>query len=215
MDTATLLANTLSPDPTLLSNATNQLETSSIQHFGPELDSLLSVLISTNQPSHIRNAAGLAIKNALTSHEVIMNEELIQRWKSVPNQIRIKVKDGLILMLGDDQHPAIGYLCESTLPEVLAAQSNEILNPVVSGTRKEEPSPEVQLASVNALLNSLEFVCDNFKHEGERNYIMQVFCKDTQSPTPDIQVAAFGCLVRIMQLYYVVFTYIEFQTSNY
>ncbi|MBW0462236.1 hypothetical protein O181_001951 [Austropuccinia psidii MF-1] len=250
MDAATLLANTLSPDPTLRSNATNQLETASREHFAPYLDSLLSVLISTDQPSHIRNAAGLAIKNALTSREVIRNEELIQRWKSVPDQIRIKVKDGLIRMLGDDQRPvrqvsgqaiaaigavelplgmwsglisqllqiintpesgvslrqatlqAIGYLCESTLPEVLAAQSNEILTAVVSGARKEEPSPEVQLAAVNALLNSLEFVRDNFEREGERNYIMQVVCEATQSPTPDVQVAAFGCLVRIMQLYY-------------
>ncbi|MBW0567906.1 hypothetical protein O181_107621 [Austropuccinia psidii MF-1] len=256
MDAATLLANTLSPDPTLQSNATNQLETSSRKHFAPDLDSLLSILISTDQPSHIRNAAGLAIKNALTSHEVIRNEELIQRWKSVPNQIRIRVKDGLIRMLGDNQRPVcqvsgqdiaairpvelplgmwsglISQLLQIIntpkrglslrqsatfvkLPEVLAAQSNEILTPVVSGARKEEPSPEVQLASFDALLNSLEFVYDKFEREGERNYIMQVVCKATQSPTPDVQVAAFRCLVRIMQLYYIFFTYIAFQNSNY
>jgi hypothetical protein len=51
------------------------------------------------------------------------------------------------------------------LPEVLAAQSNEILTAVVSGARKEEPSPEVQLAAVNALYNSLEFVRANFERE--------------------------------------------------
>jgi hypothetical protein len=31
---------------------------------------------------------------------------------------------------------------------------------------------------------------------------MQVVCEATQSPTPDVQVAAFGCLVKIMQLFY-------------
>lgn len=31
---------------------------------------------------------------------------------------------------------------------------------------------------------------------------MQVICEDTQSPSADVQAAAFECLVRIMQLYY-------------
>lgn len=38
--------------------------------------------------------------------------------------------------------------------------------------------------------------------QGERNYIMQVVCEATQSPSSEVQVAAFGCLVRIMHLYY-------------
>ncbi|MBW0550568.1 hypothetical protein O181_090283 [Austropuccinia psidii MF-1] len=117
MDAETLLANALSPDPTLWSNATNQLETVSREHFTPYLDSILSVLISIDQPSHIRNASGLAIKNARTSRE---------------------------------------------LPEVLEAQSNEILNAVVSGARKVEPSSKFQIASLNALLNSLEFFHNSF-----------------------------------------------------
>lgn len=50
-------------------------------------------------------------------------------------------------------------------PEILTSQSNEILTTVVQGARKEEPSPEVQLAAINALYNSLEFVRDNFERE--------------------------------------------------
>ena len=38
--------------------------------------------------------------------------------------------------------------------------------------------------------------------QGERNYIMQVVCEATQSPSSAVQVAAFECLVRIMHLYY-------------
>ena len=63
-------------------------------------------------------------------------------------------------------------------------------------------SVEVQLAAVTALSNSLEFIKDNFSREGERNYIMQVVCEATQSSSSQVQVAAFECLVRIMQLYY-------------
>lgn len=87
-------------------------------------------------------------------------------------------------------------------PEILASQSNEILTAVVQGARKEEPSPDVQNAAINALFNSLEFVRDNFDREGERNYIMQVVCEATQSASIPVVVGAYECLVRIMQLYY-------------
>ena len=91
---------------------------------------------------------------------------------------------------------------------------------VIHGARKDEPSPEVQLAAIHALFNSLEFVRENFDrdvrlslsgqcwlvdsifYQGERNYIMQVVCEATQNPSVAVQVGAFECLVRIMSLYY-------------
>jgi len=96
----------------------------------------------------------------------------------------------------------VGYICEVIDPAILATRSNEILTAVVQGARKEEPSAEVQAAAIQALYNSLEFIRDNFEREGERNYIMQVVCEATQSPSVPVQVGAFECLVRIMHLYY-------------
>jgi importin subunit beta-1 len=87
-------------------------------------------------------------------------------------------------------------------PEVLTAQSNQILTAVIQGARKEESSTAVQLVALRALLNSLEFVRDNFEREGERNYIMQVVCEATQSTDVEVQAAAFEVLVRTMGLYY-------------
>ncbi|KAJ7236117.1 armadillo-type protein [Mycena rebaudengoi] len=60
----------------------------------------------------------------------------------------------------------IGFICESIKPEILTLRSNEILTVVIHGAWKEEPSPEVQLAAIHALFNSLAFVRDNFEHEG-------------------------------------------------
>lgn len=40
------------------------------------------------------------------------------------------------------------------------------------------------------------------EREGERNFIMQVVCESTQDTNPRVQVPAYSCLVRIMQLYY-------------
>jgi importin subunit beta-1 len=99
----------------------------------------------------------------------------------------------------------IGFICESQdadLRSSLVQHSNAILTAVVQGARKEEPNPEVRLAAIYALGDSLEFVDSNFKNEGERNYIMQVICEATQAPDSRIQQGAFGCLNRIMALYY-------------
>lgn len=100
---------------------------------------------------------------------------------------------------------AIGFICESQDTELrnsLVGHSNAILTAVVQGARKEEPNNEVRLSAITALGDSLEFVGNNFKNEGERNYIMQVVCEATQAEDSRIQQGAFGCLNRIMALYY-------------
>ena len=99
----------------------------------------------------------------------------------------------------------IGFICETEdnqLREALNAHSNSILTAVVQGARKEEPNLEVRNAAMTALSDSLEFVRTNFDNEGERNYIMQVVCEATQSGDSRIEASAYGCLNRIMGLYY-------------
>jgi importin subunit beta-1 len=99
----------------------------------------------------------------------------------------------------------IGYICDNPDTELrvaLVGESNAILTAVVQGARKEEANPEVRLAAITALGDSLEFVENNFRHTGERNYIMQVVCEATQADDARIKQGAFGCLNRIMSLYY-------------
>jgi importin subunit beta-1 len=100
---------------------------------------------------------------------------------------------------------AIGYICETEdveLRESLAAHSNAILTAVIQGARKEETNQDVRNAAISALSDSLEFVRSNFDNEGERNYIMQVICEATQAEDNRVQQGAYGCLNRIMGLYY-------------
>lgn len=99
---------------------------------------------------------------------------------------------------------AIGYICESADahdPQIIA-QSNGILIAIVQGVQSTEPSAQVRLTALNALINSLQFIKQNFEKEGERNFIMQVVCEATQADSKELQAAAFGCLARIVQLYY-------------
>ena len=99
----------------------------------------------------------------------------------------------------------LGFICEAEdqdLRDSLAQHSNAILTAVVQGARKEEPSNDIRNAAITALGDSLEFVRTNFENEGERNYIMQVICEATQADDTRIQQGAYGCLNRIMGLYY-------------
>ena len=111
---------------------------------------------------------------------------------------------------GDDRKKqasltTIGFICEADdqdLRDSLAQHSNAILTAVVQGARKEEPNLDIRNAAITALGDSLEFVRTNFENEGERNYIMQVICEATQAEDMRIQQGAYGCLNRIMGLYY-------------
>ncbi|KAK4504871.1 hypothetical protein PRZ48_002834 [Zasmidium cellare] len=99
----------------------------------------------------------------------------------------------------------IGFICEADdqdLRDSLAQHSNAILTAVVQGARKEEANSDIRNAAITALGDSLEFVRVNFENEGERNYIMQVICEATQAEDMRIQQGAYGCLNRIMGLYY-------------
>ncbi|KAH9948461.1 ARM repeat-containing protein [Amylocystis lapponica] len=249
MNASELLANTLSPDAHTRQDATQKLENASRENYPAYMLMLSSEVVNENSPPHVRNAAGLALKNSLTARENARQMEYTGRWLALDNDTRSKVKQDALLALGSSSKnvgtvaaqivsaigtvelpqgqwmelielllgfvnnsantnlrvatlQAIGFLCESIKPDILSMRSNEILTAVIHGARKEEPSTDVQHAAVTALLNSLEFVRENFEREGERNYIMQVVCEATQNPSSSVQVGAFECLVRIMTLYY-------------
>ncbi|KAF2816051.1 importin subunit beta-1 [Mytilinidion resinicola] len=127
-----------------------------------------------------------------------------QMWPELMQTLVSNVGEG-----SDHQKQAslttIGYICDTDdqdLRDSLAQHSNAILTAVVQGARKEEANEEVRSAAITALSDSLEFVRTNFENEGERNYIMQVICEATQATDPRIQQGAYGCLNRIMSLYY-------------
>ncbi|KZO97585.1 ARM repeat-containing protein [Calocera viscosa TUFC12733] len=249
MDPAQILANTYSGDAATREDATARLDQAATENFPAYMAMLSAEVANESRDQFIRNAAGLAIKNALSVRDPKRQNEMSQRWLAVDANTRQQVKNNCFMALHSSNTragavsaqdiaalaaielpagtwpelieqllgfvnnagnaglrmatlQAIGYICEQVKPEILQTRSNEILTAVVQGARKDEPEPEVQLAAVNALYNSLEFVRDNFEREGERNYIMQVVCEATQSLSVPVQVAAFECLVRIMNLYY-------------
>ncbi|KAI9852490.1 MAG: karyopherin beta [Thelocarpon superellum] len=252
MNVTQVLESTLSPDAATRQNAEQQLSQAADVDFSGYVTTLAQELANEQAQTHIRSAAGIALKNAFSSREFPRLQEVQEKWlQHVDPQVKKSVKDLALrtLSAGDakaaqsaaqfiasiaaieiprEQWPelmpalvhnvgdgadhlkqaslvTIGYICETEdtdLRDSLGQHSNAILTAVVQGARKEEANIEVRLAAVSALGDSLEFVRTNFENEGERNYIMQVICEATQSDDNRIQEGAFGCLNRIMALYY-------------
>ncbi|KAJ7232686.1 karyopherin Kap95 [Mycena rebaudengoi] len=169
-------------------------------------------VVDEAQQLHIRNAAGLAFKNALSARDALTTlGSASQEAGTFASQAVAAIVAfelplgqwgeliGMILGFSNTQAnvnlriatlQTFGFICESIKPEILTLRSNEILTVVIHGARKEEPSPEVQLAAIHALFNSLGFVRDNFEREAKQN------------ASVNVQVGAFECLVRIMEMYY-------------
>lgn len=251
MDVNSVLSNTLSPDAAIRGNAEQQLQQAAQQNFSEYLSVLSRELANENANSAIRQAAGLALKNAFSFRDLARLREVQARWlQAVDPNIKKQVKDlalqtfssasvaansaaQLVATIAAIELPrnewpelmstlvqnvgsgpermkmsslmAIGFICESDdndLREALVMHSNAILTAVVQGARKEETNQDVRNAALAALSDATEFIRSNFENEGERNYIMQVVCEATQSPDTRVQAAAFGCLNRIMGIYY-------------
>ena len=162
--------------------------------------SVKSLALSTlgSKDARAGQSAGQFI-SSIAAIELPRNE-----WPELMSTLVTNVGDGDV-NLKQASLITIGYICESedaTLRESLIQHSNAILTAVVAGARKEEDSLEVRNAAITALSDCLEFVRTNFENEGERNYIMQVVCEATQSGDNRIEAGAYGCLNRIMGLYY-------------
>ncbi|KAI9355075.1 armadillo-type protein [Zopfochytrium polystomum] len=97
---------------------------------------------------------------------------------------------------------AIGYVCETLNPKLLASQADGILTVIVKGAQKDEPNARVRIAALTALNHSLQFIENNFERDGDRNYIMMVVCEAATAPDANIQEKAFECLCNIVQTYY-------------
>ncbi|KAI9144908.1 putative karyopherin beta-1 subunit [Paraphysoderma sedebokerense] len=244
------LANTLSPDQKLREDATQKLEAAAKENFPQYVMMLAQELVNEGSASHVRSAAGIALKNTFVGGDQQRRDQMKLAWTNTDINMRQQVKMAVLQTL-ETQDPSagsqaaqalasialvelplnlwpdlievllqkttgatnsalkkntlmsIGYICENLDANILAAHSDSILTAVINGARKEEPNMQVRLTALRALLNSLEFIRNNFENrEGERNFIMQVVCEATQSKDTDVEVAAFECLIKIMQLYY-------------
>eukprot|EP00931_Biecheleriopsis_adriatica_P086256 TRINITY_DN60967_c0_g1_i1.p1 TRINITY_DN60967_c0_g1~~TRINITY_DN60967_c0_g1_i1.p1 ORF type:complete len:854 (+),score=205.76 TRINITY_DN60967_c0_g1_i1:68-2629(+) len=101
----------------------------------------------------------------------------------------------------------LGYLCEELVLQQEEGQNisdeiaNNVLTAVVQGMR--DADAQTKLEATKAFYHAVVLAQKNFRSENERNFIMTVMnevCNFTASP--QVQIAAFECLVQIATEYY-------------
>ncbi|KAE8149427.1 armadillo-type protein [Aspergillus avenaceus] len=101
MNVTQVLESTLSPDATTRTNAEQQLLHAAEVDFAGYLVTLGQELANENTQSHIRTAAGLALKNAFTFRDVAKLREVQGKWQQQVNpDVKKQVKDLAIQTLG-------------------------------------------------------------------------------------------------------------------
>lgn len=96
----------------------------------------------------------------------------------------------------------LGYMLDAMSPEdVEPAVVNQMLTCIIEGNRPER-SPEMRLAAITALNNSIEFASANFEVQNERDALIRAICEATQAKEIKIRERAFECCAEVAEFYY-------------
>lgn len=164
-DIVTLLNNTLSPDAGTRSAATSQLEQLSSSSFPQYLLSLSQVLADNSSPGHVRNAAGLALKNTLTARENARLEQYAARWReALDDSTRNTLKEASVQTLASPDRSA-----RSVAGQVVAAIAaielpngtwNDLIGRLLAGVNQQE-NTGLRMASLQAI----GYVCEGTRSD--------------------------------------------------
>ncbi|KAF8513401.1 armadillo-type protein [Gautieria morchelliformis] len=162
MNASELLENSLSSDAGTRQDATQKLESVARENYPAYMITLSTELINENTPSHIRSAAGIALKNALTARDAARQGEYSQRWISLGLETRAKIKQELLMGLGSPNLKA-GGVSAQVVAAVAAVELPVNLWPelieVLLGFVNSQDNTNLKIATLQAI----GFICETIK----------------------------------------------------
>ncbi|KAK1225996.1 karyopherin Kap95 [Marasmius sp. AFHP31] len=204
MNATELLANTLSPDATTRQNATEQLEIASRDNYVDYMLMLSSVLGDESSQLHIRNAAGLALKNALTAREAQRQSEYSQRWISINPEAKTKIKQQSLMTLGSAQQKA-GTFASQVVAAIAAVELpngewQDLIEILLGFVNNQSNSANLKIATLQAI----GFVCEQIKPEIlalRSNEILTAVIHGArkEEPSQEVQLAAIHALYNSLE----------------
>ncbi|KAF6749546.1 karyopherin Kap95 [Ephemerocybe angulata] len=203
MDATELLANTLSPDANTRQDATQKLETASRENYPEYMLMLSSVLVNENTPLHIRNAAGLALKNALSAREAARQTEYSTRWLALNDDVKSKIKQDALMTLGSPSAKA-GNFASQVVSAIAAVELpegrwNDLIE-VLLGFVNNEQNTNLKVAT----LQTIGFICEAIKPEIlslRANEILTAVIHGArkEEPSAEVQLAAIHALYNSLE----------------
>ncbi|KAG5653924.1 hypothetical protein H0H81_009281 [Sphagnurus paluster] len=203
MNATDLLTNTLSPDANTRQDATEKLENAARDNYPEYMLMLSSVLLEESNAIHVRNAAGLALKNALSARESTRQTEYSNRWLALSNDTKAKIKQDALLTLGSTSQKA-GNFASQVVAAIAAVELPQNQWPdlieLLLGFVNNQQNTNLKIAT----LQTIGFICETIKPEIltlRSNEILTAVIHGArkEEPSTEVQLAAIHALFNSLE----------------
>ncbi|KAG9310985.1 armadillo-type protein [Chiua virens] len=203
MNASELLANTLSPDATTRQNATQQLENASRENYPAYMTMLSAELANENSQLHIRNAAALALKNALSARETARQTEAANRWLAFDAAPKSKIKQDALVTLASPI-PKAGSFAAQVVAAIATVELPHDQWPdlieLLLGFVNNSTDSNLKIAT----LQTIGYICESIKPDIlslRSNEILTAVIHGARKdePSSDVQLAAIHALFNSLE----------------
>lgn len=213
MDIHQVLEKTLSQDQNELKQALELLEQFSQTNLPEFLKTLSNVLSNQEANGYVRMAAGLQLKNQLTSKDEAVRQRLQQQWLGLPEDVRSTIKINTLNSLGTEtgrpsaSSQCIAYIAAIELPHNLWPNLIKLLTE--HATRKESDE-QIKVANLEAI----GYICQEVPPElliSESNQILTAIVNNMgkAEPSTNVRLTATNALLNSLE-----FTKANFDTEQ-
>ncbi|KAH8381065.1 importin subunit beta [Drosophila serrata] len=203
MQLIVILEKTVSPDKNELLSAKNFLEQAAASNLPEFLKALSEILVNTTNSAVARMAAGLQLKNHLTSKDEKISQQYEERWHQFPTEIRELIKNNILAALGtENTRPSCAAQCVAYVAVIelpinrwnLLIQT--LVNKVVS-----EGSTEMHR---EAALEAIGYICQDIRHgvmENQANDVLTAIIHGMRKvePSNHVRLAATTALLNSLE----------------
>uniref|UniRef100_A0A667WUH3 Karyopherin (importin) beta 1 n=1 Tax=Myripristis murdjan TaxID=586833 RepID=A0A667WUH3_9TELE len=203
MELITILEKTVSPDRNELEAAQKFLEQAAIENLPTFLVELSKVLANPGNTQVARVAAGLQVKNSLTSKDPDVKTQYQQRWLAIDANARREIKTFVLQTLGTETYrPSSASQCVAGIAcaEIPVSQWPELIPQLVANVT--DPSSTEHMKE--STLEAIGYICQDIDPEQLQDNANQILTAIIQGmrkeePSNNVKLAATNALLNSLE----------------
>ncbi|KAF6734972.1 Importin subunit beta-1 [Oryzias melastigma] len=203
MELITILEKTVSPDRNELEAAQKFLEQAAVENLPTFLVELSKVLANPGNTQVARVAAGLQVKNSLTSKDPDVKTQYQQRWLAIDANARREIKNYVLQTLGTETYrPSSASQCVAGIAcaEIPVNQWPELIPQLVANVT--DPSSTEHMKE--STLEAIGYICQDIDPEQLQENGNQILTAIIQGmrkeePSNNVKLAATNALLNSLE----------------